>query len=316
MSDRFAAARQGARAPRQLHLAEINALVGAEVLGASGFEYIDGVTTSDAPLPHRVLFVERYSDALLARLESTGGASALVVATPEFARLTCPRLLTPHPRMLFARLVTELFSYLGETSVQTVPIHPSAQVHPAARLSIGVTVAARSIVGEGCYLFPNVTIGPDVRMGRDCIVKSGTVIGQPGFGVYHDAEGRPRHLPHVGGVILGDHIVIGALNTVAGGTIHPTVVEDYVETDDHVHIAHNCRVGARTLITACAELSGSVTIGPDCWIGPNTSIRNSATIGANAFVGIGSNVVASVPDGGVVYGNPAKPKVNGDPSSG
>src|SRR5258707_2598162 len=103
MSERFAAARQGARAARRLALAEIHTLSGAEVLGAAAFEYVDGVTTPDAPLPHRLLFVERYSDALHVQLESSLAPSALVVAPPEFSGLTRPRLLTPHPSMVFAR---------------------------------------------------------------------------------------------------------------------------------------------------------------------------------------------------------------------
>jgi UDP-3-O-[3-hydroxymyristoyl] glucosamine N-acyltransferase len=115
-------------------------------------------------------------------------------------------------------------------------------------------------------------------------------------------------MPHVAGVYIGDHVVIGALNTVASGTIHPTVVEDYVKTDDHVHIAHNCHIGARTLITACAELSGSVVVGPDCWIGPNASVRDGVDIGAKAFVGIAANVVGPVSAGETVMGNPARPR--------
>ena len=37
--------------------------------------------------------------------------------------------------------------------------------------------------------------------------------------------------------VTEDNVEIGAINTVVSGTIHPTVVEKYVKTDDHVHIA-------------------------------------------------------------------------------
>ena len=69
-----------------------------------------------------------------------------------------------------------------------------------------------------------------------------------------------------------------------------------------------CVVGPRTLITACAELSGSVEIGADCWIGPNATIRDGLTLGDWAFVGIGSVVVKNVPAETTVYGSPARPK--------
>ena len=110
-------------------------------------------------------------------------------------------------------------------------------------------------------------------------------------------------------MVIQDNVEIGALNTVAGGTIHPTVVEVDVKTDDHVHIAHNCRIGPRTIITACAELSGSVRIGADCWIGPNASIRDGISVGDGAFVGIGSNVIAPVLPRAIVYGNPAHERI-------
>jgi len=111
-------------------------------------------------------------------------------------------------------------------------------------------IGAYSSVGESTIIHPNVVIAGSVHIGAYCQIKSGTVIGQPGFGIYRDERGLPNPLPHVAGVVIGDHVDLGALNTVVGGTIHPTVVEAYVKTDDHVHIAHNCHVGSKTLLTA------------------------------------------------------------------
>jgi UDP-3-O-[3-hydroxymyristoyl] glucosamine N-acyltransferase len=79
-----------------------------------------------------------------------------------------------------------------------------------------------------------------------------------------------------------------------------------VKIDDHVFIAHNVEVGENTLIIACAEISGSVTIGRGVWIGPNASIRDKVTIGDKALVGLGAVVTKNVVDNAVVAGNPAK----------
>lgn len=35
-------------------------------------------------------------------------------------------------------------------------------------------------------------------------------------------------------------------------------------------IAHNCKIGAKTVVIAFAQISGSVVIGENCWIGPKT----------------------------------------------
>ena len=48
-------------------------------------------------------------------------------------------------------------------------------------------------------------------------------------------------MKHYGGVIIGKNADIGALNTT-GGVIEPTILDNNVVTDDHVHIAHNCRI--------------------------------------------------------------------------
>ena len=60
------------------------------------------------------------------------------------------------------------------------------------------------------------------------------------------------------------------------------------------------------LITAHAEISGSVTIGENCWLGPNCSIIDHITIGNNVFIGIGAVVTKSLEENILVVGNPAR----------
>lgn len=57
---------------------------------------------------------------------------------------------------------------------------------------------------------------------------------------------------------------------------------------------------------ACAEISGSVTIGRGVRIGPNASIREYVTIGDRALVGLGAVVTKDIGYNAVVAGNPAK----------
>jgi UDP-3-O-[3-hydroxymyristoyl] glucosamine N-acyltransferase len=85
------------------------------------------------------------------------------------------------------------------------------------------------------------------------------------------------------------------------------VIEDFVKTDDHVHIAHNVVVRRSTIITACAELSGGVNVGEEAWIGPNASVIQQRKIGDRALVGIAANVTKDVQDDTTVAGNPARP---------
>ena len=161
-------------------------------------------------------------------------------------------------------------------------------------------------IGEGVEIHHNVVIVGKVTIGNYCRIKSGTVIGEDGFGYATDEDGLPVRITHTGGVVIGDHVEIGALNTICSGTVDHTVICDHVKTDDHVHIAHNCKIGRGTLITACAEISGSVTIGERCWLGPNCSIMNKITIGDGALIGLGAVVLKDVESGAVMAGNPAR----------
>ena len=95
------------------------------------------------------------------------------------------------------------------------------------------------------------------------MIKSGAIIGDQGFGFGFSHDKTPQRIPHNGGVIVGDNVEVGANNVICSGTFNPTIIEDHVKLDDLVFIAHNCKIGNKTMI-ACAQLSGSVSIGSSC----------------------------------------------------
>ena len=173
-------------------------------------------------------------------------------------------------------------------------IHKSAQVSPHCQ------------IGKNTIIHPNSIIYENVQIGNDCVIGPGSIIGNSGFGIVKDPEGNNMKIPHLGGVVIQDNCNIGALNTVASGTLEPTVVGRHTCTDDHVHIAHNVILGENCIITACAEISGSVKVGDGVWIGPNSSVKNGIKLGARALIGIGSNIINDVSDDSIVAGNPGK----------
>jgi UDP-3-O-[3-hydroxymyristoyl] glucosamine N-acyltransferase LpxD len=210
-------------------------------------------------------------------------------------------IATAKPRLDFIRAQYLLQGMPGFDDQLPAPIlHPSVKVSPGAVIENGVAI------GEGSVVGPNAVIRSGTRIGRFCEVKSGAVIGDSGFGFERDHENNPIRMIHLGGVVIGDHVEIGALATVVKGALGDTVLEDHVKVNDHVHIAHNCRIGARTMIGACADLSGSLKVGRDVWIAPNSSIRQKLVIGEGAIIGIGAVVIKNVQPGATVVGNPAK----------
>lgn len=181
------------------------------------------------------------------------------------------------------------------------------QVHPSVRVSPGVVIENGVSVGEGTVIGPNAVLRTGTRVGRHCEIQSGAVIGDAGFGFERDGANRPLRMIHVGGVKIGDHVQVGALTAIARGALGDTVIDDYVKINNLCHIAHNCEIGEATIIGACADLCGSLRIGRNCWIAPNSSIRQKLHIGDGAIVGMGAVVVKNVDAGAMVYGNPAKP---------
>ena len=85
-------------------------------------------------------------------------------------------------------------------------------------------------------------------------------------------------IPHVGGVIIGDNVRVGALSTIDRASIDYTIIGDYSKIDDRVHIAHNSVVGQRCILCASASIGGSVTIGDDCWLGMGCNIKQKVII--------------------------------------
>ena len=194
-------------------------------------------------------------------------------------------------------------------------IHQSAKIHQSVIIEPFCFVGPNCIIEAGCYLHTGAKIIENVVIGRGTKLGPNSVIGMKGFGIERDNGkkreiipfgGKPVKMPHFGGVKIGEGCDIGALNTICAGAIEPTLVGKDVMTDDHVHIGHNCKIEAGVAIAACAEISGSVKIEEECWIGPNVSVMQKVTIGRASTIGIGSVVLKSVPPKTVVAGNPAR----------
>jgi UDP-3-O-[3-hydroxymyristoyl] glucosamine N-acyltransferase len=62
-------------------------------------------------------------------------------------------------------------------------ISPLAQIHPNAKIGSNVTIEAFSVIyedveiGDGTHIMPNVTVFNGSRIGKDCRIFPGAVIG-------------------------------------------------------------------------------------------------------------------------------------------
>lgn len=114
-------------------------------------------------------------------------------------------------------------------------------------------------IGDNTIIYPNVSIYRDCKIGSDCIIHSGTVIGSDGFG-FANNNGKYVKIYQNGNVVIGNDVEIGANTAIDRAAFKSTIIEDGVRIDNLVHIAHNCKLGTGTILTGQVGLSGSTTL--------------------------------------------------------
>ena len=159
-------------------------------------------------------------------------------------------------------------------------------------------------IGKNCKIGSNVII-ENALMGDNIIIKSGTLIGQTGFGFNFEKKKRIK-FPHIGRVIIENDVLIGSFCTIDRGSLTDTVIGEFTSIDNQVQIAHNVKIGNFCMIAAQSGIAGSTVIGNNVQIGGQTGISGHLSIGNNVKIGGKSGVISDINDNQIVMGYPAK----------
>lgn len=256
-----------------------------------------------------------------AQLNNTD-ASAVIIK-PEHADLShLPKIISDNPYTYFAKVS----ALLNPIHVKQAGRHDSAVIHASAIIAADCSIAANVVIedyvtikknvtiGAGCViernssigdntiLEANVTIKHGTQIGQNCHLFSGCVIGNDGFGYAEENDADLKQfwvkIPQVGRVIINNHVDIGANTTIDRGTIDDTVIEDGVKLDNLIQIAHNCHIGAHTVIAGCTGIAGSAIIGKHCKIGGAAMILGHLSIADNVTISPGSMIMRSISKAG------------------
>lgn len=184
-------------------------------------------------------------------------------------------------------------------------VESGASVGPRTQLYPGVYVGRDARIGADCVLHPNVVVRDRVRLGDRVVVHAGAVLGADGFGYRPGPKGLVK-LEHIGTVVIGDDVEIGACTTIDRARFGATVVGRGTKIDNLVQVAHNVRIGAHVVIAAQAGVSGSTEIGDLCQIGGQAAFVPHVRVGKGCRIAARAGISKDAPDGAVLYGYVAR----------
>ena len=169
-----------------------------------------------------------------------------------------------------------------------------------------VTVGEGSTIGENCIIYPGVRIYPGTKIGNNVILHSNCVIGSDGFGNAPQPDGSWEKIEHLGNVIIGNNVEIGANTTVDRAEMESTIIGNGVKIDNLCQIAHNVQIGDNTVMAAQCGIAGSSKIGRNCILAGQVGIVGHINIPDNTTIGAQSGVTSSVrKPGQTLLGSPA-----------
>jgi UDP-3-O-[3-hydroxymyristoyl] glucosamine N-acyltransferase len=295
-----------------LTLKEIAQLVGGSIEGDSSV-LIQGIGALDSANSNQISYAvnEKYKDSLI---KSNAGAFIINKSLKKFC----------HKDIVLVENVYLAYSILSHKFKFTQNIenfqyghqlsYPNSKIAASSLIGKNVKIGKGSTIGANCVIEDNVSIGSNSKIeqnvsiqsgsqiGSNCVISPGAVIGSEGFGNARDADKKWSPIAHLGNVLIGDNVSVGANTTIDRGTISHTEIHDGVKIDNLIHIAHNVIIGEDTAIAAKTGIAGTTIIGKRCMIGGAVGIVGHLKITDDVVINATSTVNRDIIKPGVYTG--------------
>ena len=298
----------------KLTLAEIAKLIGASVHGEESKE-VEGINTLADANSEQISYAvsKKYKEPLV---NTNAGAVIIDESLREFCSTNM--LLVKNVYLAYS-ILTHKFKYLQninhlQLGSEVISSFTDSDISPSSIIGKNVAIGKNSSIGANCVIEDNVSIGKNSRIesnvtiqtgskiGENCIISPGVIIGSEGFGNARDENNKWHAIAHIGNVIIGDDVSIGANTTIDRGSIDNTEIHRGVKIDNLVHIAHNVIIGEDTAIAAATGIAGTTIIGKRCMIGGMVGIVGHLTITDDVIVNATSTVNRNITKPGVYTG--------------
>lgn len=289
--------------PSPIAVQEIAQLIGAKLVGnVNGL--VSGINEIHKVEPGDVVFVDhpKYYDKCIQ------SAATFIIINKE----------TSFPEGKALLIVDQPFE-----AYQTI-VRRFRPFEPAAKM-----ISDSAVIGEGCYIAPNVFIGHHVTIGKNCrlfpnvtimdhcvigdnvVIQAGTIIGSDAF-YYNTKKDRDvwyKRMESGGRVVIEDDVEIGAGCTIDRGVSHDTLIGRGTKMDNLIQIGHDTVIGKNCLFASQVGIAGATTIEDGVVLWGQVGVSKTLTIGANAVVMAQSGVPFSLEGGKMYFGSPVEDAV-------
>jgi UDP-N-acetylglucosamine acyltransferase len=165
-------------------------------------------------------------------------------------------------------------------------VHETAVIAEDVRLAEGVEIGAYAVVGDGVVLGAGTVVGAHAQIAGPATIGEGNrifphaVLGFEPQDLKYKAE-QTR-------LVIGSRNVFREFSTVHRGTVTgrgETIVGDDSYFMAYSHIAHDCRIGSRTVFANYVGLAGHVDVGDGAVLGAFVGAHQFVRVGRFAFIG-------------------------------
>jgi UDP-N-acetylglucosamine acyltransferase len=174
-------------------------------------------------------------------------------------------------------------------------IHPTAIIHPQAKLDTTISVGPYAVIDAGVVLGAHCIVGPHVyltgiaQIGSHNTFHAGCVIGDaPQDLKYKDEPTRVRIGDHN---VFREHVTVHRATTAAG----ETVIGSHNFLMANCHVGHNSHLGDHIIIANGALLGGHVTVQDRAFISGNCLVHQFTRVGTLAIMQGGSAISKDLP---------------------
>lgn len=168
-------------------------------------------------------------------------------------------------------------------------VHPDAKVGNNVKIGSFTVIHENVEIGDNCEIANNVTIFPGARIGDGVKIFPGAVVA----GIPQDLKFRGEETL----AFIGNGTTLRECVTVNRGTASKgkTVVGENCLIMAYSHVAHDCVIGNRVIMSNASQIAGEVQIDDAAVIGGGSLVHQFCHLGRNIMLQGGALVNKDIP---------------------